>query len=170
MTQEMFTIAKIVNAQGIKGEVKAVPMTEFPDRFNKMKSVDINLDGKMVTHAIESVRPHGKNFIVFKFKGINDMNEALVLKNGLIQVTREGLVPLPEGRYYVFDLLGLPVYTLEGELLGHLVDVFQTGSNDVYTVKTPAGKEVLLPNIPQVVKEINPQEKKIVVELMEGLI
>ena len=170
MTQEMFTIAKIVNAQGIKGEVKAVPMTEFLDRFDKMKSVDINLDGKMVTYSIEWVRPQGKNFIVFKFKGINDMNEALVLKNGLIQVTRDGLVPLPEGRYYVFDLLGLPVYTLDGELLGHLVDVFQTGSNDVYTVKTPEGKEVLLPNIPQVVKEINPQEKKIVVELMEGLI
>lgn len=170
MTQEMFTIAKIVNAQGIKGEVKAVPMTEFLDRFDKMKTVDINLDGKMVTYTIEWVRPHGKNFIVFKFKGINDMNEALVLKNGLMQVTREGLVPLPEGRYYVFDLLGLPVYTLDGVLLGHLVDVFQTGSNDVYTVKTPEGKEVLLPNIPQVIKEINPQEKKIVVELMEGLI
>lgn len=170
MTQEMFTIAKIVNAQGIKGEVKAVPMTEFLDRFDKMKTAEINLDGKMSTYTIEWVRPHTKNFIVFKFKGINDMNEALVLKNGLIQVTREGLVPLPEGRYYVFDLLGLPVYTLDGELLGHLVDVFQTGSNDVYTVKTPEGKEVLLPNIPQVIKEINPQEKKIVVELMEGLI
>lgn len=169
MTEEIFTIGKIINAQGIRGEVKVLPMTEFPERFDTMDKVRINNKGRISELTLEGSRAH-KNFIFLKFKEINTMNDALTLKDSLIQVTRDELVPLPEGRYYIFDLIDLPVYTVDGELLGHLKDVFQTGSNDVYTVKTPEGKEVLLPAIPQVIKDINLTEKKIVVELMEGLI
>ena len=108
--------------------------------------------------------------VLLKLEGIDDITEAEKYKNCYIKINREDAVELEEDSYFIVDIIGSEVFTEEGEDLGKVVDVFQTGSNDVYTVKTLDGKEILLPAIEDVIKNVNIENKKIVIHLMEGLI
>jgi len=166
MEKELINIGKIVNTQGHKGEVKIISLTDFPERFKDMKSALINNNGQMKNLTIEGVRNH-KQFIVIKFKEIPDMNHAEKLKNSFIQVKQEDLVELEKGQYYIFKLIGLSVFNEENELLGEIKDVIKTGANDVYVIKDNEGNEMLVPAIKDVVKDINLEEKKVVISPME---
>lgn len=164
----MFTVGRIVNTHGIKGELKVMPTTDDPKRFNDLKEIYVERNG-LEKYSIEGVRYH-KNFVLIKLKGIEDINAGELFKGGLLKIDRKDSLPLKKDEYYMSDLYDLEVFTEEGRYLGKLVDIIYTGSNDVYTVKNEeTGKELLLPAIKQVIKDVDLEAKKIIVHLLEGL-
>lgn len=166
MMEQMFTIGKIVNTHGVKGEVRVIPSTDDIKRFEKLKEVVVQ--GKTETiREIEAVRYH-KNFVLLKFKGIDNMNDGELLKNSVLKINRKDALPLEEDEYYQCDLYGLKVITDEGRDLGKLVDILITGSNDVYVVRNDE-KEILIPAIKQCILNVNIAEGKMLVHLLEGL-
>lgn len=167
--QEFFEIGQIVNTYGIKGFLKILPYTDDIKKFEKLKTIEINKKGTLTKYEIEEVK-YSKNTVLLKLKGIDDINEAEKYRNCYIRINREDNEKLPEDTYYIVDLIGLEVVTTDGETLGKLQDIFKTGSNDVYVVKDEFGKQILLPAIESVIKEINLDQKIITVELIEGLI
>ena len=108
--------------------------------------------------------------VLLKLEGIDDIEEAEKYKNFYIKINRKDAVELEEDSYFIVDIIDSEVYTDENTYLGKVIDVFQTGSNDVYTVKSESGKEILLPAIKDVVKSVDVKNKKIIVHLLEGLI
>lgn len=167
--QKFMEIGQIVNTNGIKGVLKVVPFTDDITRFEKLKTIYIEKDNKLEEYTIEQVR-YNKNTVLLKFKGIDDINTAEKYKNAYLKIDRKDAIELPEDTYFIVDLIGLEVLTEEGDLLGSLVDVFPTGSNDVYVVKNDLGKQILLPAIGEVIKQVDITNKKMVVKLIEGLI
>lgn len=163
-------IGQIVNTFGIKGMVKVKPFTDNIERFDELEKVYIeNKKGKK-EYEIEEVKYH-KNMVLIKFKGIENPEDANLLRESYLLVDRANEKPLEEGTYYIVDMIGLDVYTDENELLGKLEDIFNTGSNDIYVVKNDElGKQILLPAIDDVLKEIDMDNKKVIVHLIPGLI
>ncbi len=162
-------IGQIVNTFGIKGMVKVKPFTDNIERFDELEKVYIeNKKGKK-EYEIEEVKYH-KNMVLIKFKGIENPEDANLLRESYLLVDRANEKPLEEGTYYIVDMIGLDVYTDENELLGKLEDIFNTGSNDIYVVKNELGKQILLPAIDDVLKEIDMENKKVIVHLIPGLI
>ena len=162
-------IGQIVNTFGIKGMVKVMPFTENIERFSKMKTVYVKNKKENKKYEIEEVKYH-KNIVLIKFKGIENPEQADLLRQSYLLVDRADEEPLEEGTYYIVDMIGLEVYTDEGELLGILEDIFNTGSNDIYVVKNELGKQILLPSIPDVIKKIDMPNKKVIVHLLPGLV
>lgn len=162
--QDKFEVGKIVNTFGIKGEVKVNLYTEDISNFKTKSKVYVN-DKEM---QVENSRLQ-KNMLILKLKGIDNMNDAENLRGSIIKVDRSKN-DLPEGTYYIADLIGLDVYTEDGNLLGKVTDIYNTGANDIYTVKTQDGKEVLLPAIKDVIKQVDIQNGKIIVHILKGLI
>ena len=107
--------------------------------------------------------------VFLKLKGIENPEDAEKLRNSYLEIDREDAIPLEEGTYFIADLIGLDVYTDEGVLLGKVDDIYNTGSNDIYVVKNELGKQVLLPGIKDVIKEVK-LDDKIIVHLLPGLI
>ena len=150
--KDYFEIGQIVNTYGIKGFVKVNPFTDDITRFEELKSVYIDIKGKLTEFTIEEVK-YSKNMVLLKFKEILDINEA------------------EKYRYFIADLIGLEVYNEKSnELLGKVDDIFSTGSNDVYVVKDELGKQILLPGLKEVIKEVDIENGKIFVNLIKGLI
>ena len=162
-------IGQIVNTFGIKGMVKVQPFTDDIEQFENLKTIYIKNKFEQKEYEIEEVKYH-KNMILLKLKGINNIEEANLLRQSYLLKDREKEEPLKEGTYYIVDLLGLEVYDDNGNLLGTLEDIFNTGSNDIYVVKNELGKQILLPAISEVIKEIDIKNKKIIVHLIKGLI
>ena len=162
-------IGQIVNTFGIKGFVKVNPFVDDISRFDDLKKVYIKRNKELKEMEVEEVKYH-KNMVLVKFKGIDRVEDAETFRNSYLEVDRENAIDLQEGEYFIVDLLGLNVVTEENEVLGKLEDIFNTGSNDIYVVKSEDGKQLLLPAISEVIKEINIKENKIVVHLLEGLI
>lgn len=168
----LFDIGKITRPHGLKGDVKVIPTTDFPERFANMTSVIIETPtGRRARYTVEKVQ-YQRGFVIMHFEGVNDVDAAEKLRNALLLVTQDELVPLPAGHYYLFELIGLDVVTQEGNRLGKLTDIFRTGANDVYVVKPDENDrhDYLLPAIKDVVKEIDVSGGKIVVDLLPGLI
>ena len=161
-------IGQIVNTFGIKGMVKIKPFTDDINRFDKLEKVYIkNKDGKK-EYQIQEVKYH-KNMVLMKLEGIDTLEQADILRQSYLLVNREDEEPLEEGVYYIVDLIGLEVYTDENVFLGNVDDIFNTGSNDIYVVKEGKGKQILLPGIPEVLKNVDLEKGKITVHLIPGL-
>lgn len=158
---EIIEIGQIVSTHGIKGEVKLMPWTD--DLYDIL---DLNVlykkDGSVL--KMENARVH-KNTVIIKFSGISDMTAAEKMR-GTVLFTEK--TPLPEGRYYIKDLIGLNAVTTDGTL-GTLTDVFNTGANDIYEIKTPQGKRLYLPVIEGVIGDVDLEAKTIFVTIPEGL-
>ena len=167
--QKNLEIGQIVNTFGIKGFVKVNPFVDDISRFDDLKNVFVKSNKNLKELEVEEVKYH-KNMVLLKFKGIDRVEEAELLRNSYLEVDRENAIELQEGEYFIADLLGLNVVTEQNEFLGKLEDIFNTGSNDIYVVKSEDGKQLLLPAISEVIKEINLKQGKIVVHLLEGLI
>jgi 16S rRNA processing protein RimM len=165
---EYLSIGQIVNTQGVKGEVKVFPLTNDPKRFDKLKEVFIESKDDMVKYQVESSK-HLKNTVILKLKGVDTMNDAEKLRDLYVKVGRWDAVRLSKDSFFICDIVESEVFDIHGVLLGKLVDVMQTGANDVYVVKDDK-REILIPALKTVVKEINLQNKKIIVDLPEGLI
>lgn len=167
MSFKYLRIGKIVNTQGIKGEVRVIPLTEDITRFESLKYVYLD-DTRLEKLYIEGIRYH-KNFVIIKFRGFDTMNDGEKLKDNYILVDRENTIKLREGSYFVCDMIGVSVYDEKLGYLGSITDILNTGSNDVYVVRDDE-KEVLVPALKTVVKSIDIGQGKILVDLPEGLI
>ncbi|MCI8443837.1 MAG: 16S rRNA processing protein RimM [Clostridia bacterium] len=163
-------IGQIVNTFGIKGMVKVKPFTDdIQKRFDNLEKVYIENKKSKKEYEIDEVKYH-KGMVLIKFKGIDNPEEANQLRESYLMVDRQTQEPLPEGTYYIVDMIGLEVYTEEAERLGTLEDIFNTGSNDIYVVKNELGKQILLPAIKEVIQKIDMENKRITVHLIPGLI
>lgn len=169
MEKQLIEIGQIVNTYGIKGFLKVVPYTDDITRFEKLNNIYIQTKKSLETVAIEEVK-YSKNLVLLKIKGIDDINSAEIYKNCYIKIDRKDAVELPEDSYFIIDLIGVEVITDEGENIGNIIDVFSTGANDVYVVKNELGKQVLLPAIGDVIKNVDIKNKKMIVHLLEGLV
>ena len=156
-------IGKISAPHGVRGEVRIVPLTDFPERFENLKTVFLEDDSKM---ELESVKLSNK-FIIAKFKNINSRNDIEIFNGKLLMLNRSDIPSLPEGEYYNFDIIGLEVIDDKGSKLGKITEVLKTGSNDVYVVE--GKKQILVPALKKVVKEINLVDGFMKVELLEEL-
>ena len=161
-------LGQIVNVKGLKGEVKVNSFTDDNTKFERIPKVFLKRKESLTEYEIEKVGYH-KNQVIIKFKNVNTVEEAENLRNSYIVVDREIFGDLPEGVYYIADLIGLDVFTESNEYLGKVDDIFSTGSNDVYVVKDELGKQKLLPGIDEVIKQIDLESGKIIVNLIEGL-
>lgn len=161
-------LGQIVNVKGLKGEVKVNSFTDDNTKFERIPKVFIKQKQNLTEYEIESVG-YSKNQVIIKFKNINTVEEAEKLRNSYIVVDREIFGELPEGVYYIADLIGLDVYTENNEYLGKVDDIFNTGSNDVYVVKAENGMQKLLPGIDEVIKKIDLESNKVIVNLIKGL-
>ena len=161
-------LGQIVNVKGLKGEIKVNSFTENINRFETLDTILIKMKNENKEFKIEKVSYH-KNQVILKLKGIDTIEQAETLRNCYILIDRNDLEPLEEGIYYIADLIGLEVYTEDGECLGNVDDIYNTGSNDIYVVKDELGKQKLLPGIKDVIKKVDLENKKIIVNLIEGL-
>ena len=164
MEKELFA-AEIVNTHGIRGEVKAICHTDSAEFFNNIKN--IRLEPSNASFVLTASRPH-KGAVLLKLKGVDTIEDAEKLVGQKIYVQRSE-ARLPEGRYYITDIIGLKVISEEGEEIGTVIDVFRTGSNDVFEVKRKGLKNAYIPHIDDIVKEID-LEKGITIHVMEGLL
>ena len=162
-------IGQIVNTFGIKGMVKVKPFTDNIERFNNLEKIYIKNKSGQTEYKIQEVKYH-KNMVLIKFEGIENPEQADLLRNSYLIVDRETEEPLEAGRYYIVDMIGLDVFTDDNEYLGKLEDIYNTGSNDIYVVKNELGKQVLLPAIEDVIKNIDMDNKKVIVHLIPGLV
>ena len=161
-------LGQIVNVKGLKGEVKVNSFTDDNTKFERIPKVFIKQKQNLTEYEIEEVG-YSKNQVILKFKNIDTVEEAEKLRNSYIVVDREIFGELPEGVYYIADLIGLDVYTENNEYLGKVDDIFNTGSNDVYVVKAENGMQKLLPGIDEVIKKIDLESNKIIVNLIKEL-
>jgi len=165
----LITIGRVQKTHGIKGEIKIEPLTDHPERFSELRRVHLTSSrGESKECAVRSVR-YMAGTPVLLLKGYDDPERARELNGWLVQVPQEETVPLPEGQYYWFELIGMEVFTESGEKLGTIVDIFETGSNDVYVMKA-GGKEVYLPATKEVIRQIDRAAKRMVIHVMEGLL
>ena len=165
---EYLSIGQIINIHGFRGEVKVYPLTDDISRFKKLKVVYVEENTQLVKYEVESLK-FLSNTVIMKLKGIDTEEAANKLRNFYVKVDRKSAIKLPRDSYFICDLIDLEVYDGKSGFLGTVGDVLQTGSNDVYVVKT-GGKDILIPALKEVVKEIDLKNKKIMVELPEGLI
>ncbi len=166
--EDFFRVGVIANTHGIRGEVKVFPTTDDVKRFDYLKEAYIDAGKEKIKVEVSNVR-YFKNLVIVKFKGIDNINDIERYKGKDLLVTRENALPLEEGEYYLADIIGANVYTEDGILFGSLEDVIETGANLVYSVQHE-GKEVLLPVIDDCVKEVNVEEKKVIIHIMKGLL
>lgn len=168
--QDYFEIGQIVNTSGLKGIVKVNLFTDDITKIESFEKVLIEKNKKLVEYEIEEVKYH-KNQALIKFKGVDSIETAETLRNCFIRVLRDDEPELPEDTYYIVDLIGLDVFLDTGEKFGTLKEVFpvQSGNHDIYVVET-GEKDILLPAIGDVIKDIDIQNNIMIVHLLEGLI
>ena len=161
---EYIAIGQILAPWGLKGKIKVEVTTDFPQRFTPASQVYVNQ--QPVT--IDSAEWH-KGKLVIKLKDIDSIEEAQKLRGQPMEIKSSQLQPLPEGQYYLFQVMGLKVWTTRGELLGVVTEILTAESNDTYVVSGDRG-EILIPAIEDVVKSIDPDKKCIIIEPIEGLL
>lgn len=162
------TIGKITRTRGLKGEVVISPLTDDPERFFLLKEVWISGKEGSKIFQIEKVKKL-KEKIFLKFQGIDSPEAAMPLVNSFLEIQKESLPPLPQNRYYVFDIIGLEVLTTQGKKIGVIKDVISLPANDVYTVSSGT-KEYDIPATKEVVKKIDLHKKIMIIEPLEGLL
>ncbi len=164
----MLEAGKIINTHGLRGEVKVIAWTDYPEDFEDIEYVYVKSKAGDEKLHISSVK-YQKNNLIVKFAEIKDINEAEKYKNRILYVEREMLGELPEGVYYIADLIGLRVIDENDEEIGVIADVINTGANDIYDVKREGKKNILIPVIDDVVKEIDLENRLVRIKMMEGL-
>jgi len=167
---ELVSIARIARPQGIRGEVIADLLTDFPDRFARLAAVQVRrADGRLQSMALERARLH-QGRVLLKFAGCDDRNEAETLRGANVLVPREQLVELPADTWYDFELVGCEVRTTDGQALGAVTGVQNFGAAPLLVVTGDHGREILIPLALSICVEIDPANKRIVVDPPEGLL
>ncbi|WP_020615315.1 ribosome maturation factor RimM [Paenibacillus daejeonensis] len=172
MTIEWLNVGKLVNTHGLRGEVKILSQTDFPDvRFAPGSKLAVHApdNSRNVQLTVQSAREHKGMFIV-KWKGIEHINEVEQYKGWLVKVAKTDVVDLEEDEYYYHEIVGCRVVTEDGEELGEITEILSPGANDVWVVERPKGKQLLLPVIDEVLINVDVSDKLVTVRLLEGLI
>lgn len=167
--ENLLRVGVITTTHGVRGEVKVFPTTDDRDRFKDLKSVILDTGKDHRVLEIQQVK-FFKNMVILKFKGLDNISDVENFRQMDLLITREQAVELGPDENFIADLVGLRVLTEEGETLGILTDVIQTGANDVYCVKTPKGKEVLLPAIKDCILNVDLEKQEILVHILDGLL
>ncbi|MEQ9764371.1 ribosome maturation factor RimM [Streptococcus jiangjianxini] len=165
-----FNVGKIVNTQGLQGELRVLSVTDFAEeRFKKGSQLSIFddndhhlLDVEIISHRKQ------KNFDIVKFKGLYHINDVEKYKGTMLKVAEENLTDLAEDEFYYHEIIGLDVYEND-VLIGQIKEIMQPGANDVWVVKRKGKKDLLLPYIPPVVLNVDVAGNRVDVEIMEGL-
>ena len=165
---EWATIGKVVAPFGVRGELKVLSLTDIPNRFAELEA--IYLGPERTPHRITSVRPYKGEMVVLRLVGIEDANAAETLRNFELAIPIGQLAKLPPDSYYQHDILGLQVSTLSGWHLGPIVDIIVTGSNDVYVIKAADGRQILIPAIKDVIKQVDLIRRMMYIEPIAGLL
>jgi 16S rRNA processing protein RimM len=158
-------VARVRRPFGVKGELLLEILTDFPERLAQTERLYLGEEKRPL--EVESLRRHGEDMLL-RLKEISDRDGAEGLRGAVLQLRIDDLPPLPDGTYYFHQIEDLEVFTEQGERLGRVKEILKTGANDVYVVRGERG-EILLPAIPQVVREVRLEEGKMVVRMMEGL-
>ena len=167
--EKFLRVGVITTTHGLKGEVKVYPTTDSPERFCDLDEVVLRTGAVERELHVEKVR-FFKNLVIVKFREFNKIEDVENLRQAELYVSRENAVPLEEGEYYIGDLIGMDVYTDDGELLGTLDDVIETGANDVYSVNSKKHGNVLIPAIEYCIMNVDIDLGKMTVRLLPGLI
>ena len=169
MSDEFITIGKVVSTRGNKGEVNILPLTDSTNRFKNLVTVFLRNNNSQTTLNIEKIRIK-ENTVILKLKDIESIEEAKIIVGSFLEVERKNAVKLPKDTYFIFEIIGLEVYTENNIFLGKVENVISTGSNDVYIVKGKNKKELFIPAIREVVKNVNIEKKRITINMVDGLI
>ncbi|MDD6482908.1 MAG: ribosome maturation factor RimM [Lachnospiraceae bacterium] len=166
--EDLLQVGVVTTTHGVRGEVKVFPTTDDPARFKKLKNVILD-DGKTQRDMEISGVKFFKNMVILKFKDLDDMNEAQKLRQAKLFVTRDNAVELQENEYFIADLIGMQVVSDEGEELGEISDVLQTGANDVYVIQKEKQADILVPAIKDCIINVDLEQNIMTVHLLPGL-
>ena len=167
--EQLLQVGVISSTHGIRGEVKVFPTTDDVKRFKKLKKVILDTGRENLPLEVESVK-FFKQFAIVKFKGIDNINDIEKYKGKSLLVDRENAVKLRKDEYFIADMIGLQVYTEDGEAFGVLKDLLETGANDVYIIDSRKHGEILVPPIKQCILDVDIEGQKMTIHLMEGLV
>lgn len=167
--EQMLQVGVITATHGIRGEVKVYPTTDDATRFDDLKRVILDAGKQQIPLEIQSVK-YFKQFVILKFKGIDNINDIERYKRCPLLISREDAVDLEEDEYFIADIMGMEVYTEDGSHFGSLKDVMETGANDVYVIDSKDHGEVLIPAIKECILNVDEEAGKITIHLMEGLL
>lgn len=165
---EWATIGIVVALFGVHGELKVRSLTDIPDRFAELDAIHLGPEDRR--YIIERTRPYKGEMLILKLKDIDDANAAEALRNAELRIPVSELAKLPPDSYYQHDILGLTVYTLAAHELGPIVDIIVTGSNDVYVLRGPDGKQILIPAIKAVIKQVDLVRRVMYIDPLPGLL
>lgn len=166
--EDLLQVGVITTTHGIRGEVKVYPTTDDAHRFDYLESVLLDTGKELCELEIQRVK-YFKQFVILKFRDMDNINDIEPYKGKSLYVTRDFAVPLEENEYYIADLIDMDVFLEDGSLFGTLKDVMETGANDVYVIHTTDKKEVLVPAIKDCVKEVDVEQNKMIIHLLKGL-
>ena len=167
--EQRFKVGEIANTHGIRGEVKVYPTTDDVKRFKKLKTCTLDTGREEIELHVESCK-FFKQFAILKFREFNNINEVEIYKHCGLYVDREHAVKLERDEYYIADLIGITVYNEDDTVLGTLKDVIETGANDVYLVKMEDDRELMIPALKECILEVDIEENRMKVHLMDGLL
>ena len=167
--EQFLQLGVISSTHGIRGEVKVFPTTDDPARFKKLKKVLLDTGKERLELEVQSVK-FFKQFVILKFRGIDNINDIEMYKKRELWIPREEAQELEEDEYYIADLIGMDVVLEDGSKFGTLKDVMETGANDVYVVEDTKGEEILLPAIRECILDVDVEKNVMTIHLMKGLI
>lgn len=170
MSDQMYNIGKIINTHGIRGEIKVHRISDFDERFEVGETVFVAMENK-APFEVEIVghRIH-KGFDLIFFKGFETINDVEHLKDAYLKITEEQLTELEENEYYYHEIINCDVFLNTGEHVGVIKEILSPGANDVWVIKQVKGKDILIPYIDDVVKEVDIDAQKVIIEPIEGLL
>ena len=167
--EDLLQVGIITSTHGVRGEVKVYPTTDDPRRFRRLKEVVLDTGKEKMNLEIEGVK-FFKQFVILKFKGLDNINDIEKYRQKSLYVTRKNAVRLQRDEYFIADLIGLKVQDEDGKELGTVKDVIETGANDVYEVEMADGKSLLLPAIKQCILNVDVVNGMMQVHVLEGLL
>ena len=167
--EDLLQVGIITSTHGVRGEVKVYPTTDDPRRFRRLKEVVLDTGKEKMNLEIEGVK-FFKQFVILKFKGLDNINNIEKYRQKSLYVTRKNAVRLQRDEYFIADLIGLKVQDEDGKELDTVKDVIETGANDVYEVEMADGKSLLLPAIKQCILNVDVENGTMQVHVLEGLL
>ena len=167
--EDLLQVGIITSTHGVRGEVKVYPATDDPRRFRRLKEVVLDTGREKLNLEIEGVK-FFKQFVILKFKGLDNINDIEKYRQKSLYVTRKNAVRLQRDEYFIADLIGLKVQDEDGTELGTVKDVIETGANDVYEVEMADGRSLLLPAIKQCILNVDVENGMMQVHVLEGLL
>lgn len=167
--EKQLQVGVISSTHGVRGEVKVFPTTDDVTRFRQLKKVHLDTGREMLPLEIQNVK-FFKQFAILKFKGIDNINDIEKYRGKSLMIDREDAVDLDEDEYFIADMIGMKVCTEDGSEFGTLKDVMETGANDVYIIDSLEHGEVLIPAIKECILDVDMDEERMTIHLMEGLV